>query len=296
VFEGQYFPVRAVRSENRCRRGHSGGSLVEMNLRVGSSREERHEFWRIQLLDELYWKLTAIQAEPALDPKGRRRAALRELISRFEQIELDALRRKRGRTLGARARTDQRTGAPQASNRENRSVQIAYVILLPDDVHNFIRRVQVELYDTYAASEATRALEPHITLKQPFEAGDAEPYEDFFDRLTVETDPFELELRGYGFFEGEGVVFLDVTQNERLHALQRRILEELALEPAQYESGSPLPYHFHATVATGLSPDDLTGARDDFDQTPEFRFPLERLGMFRRDAEGPWTLYKRSKL
>jgi len=175
-------------------------------------------------------------------------------------------------------------------------MDLAYVILLPDDVHNFIRRAQAELYDSYAASEATRALEPHITLKQPFGAGDVEAYETFFDTLTAETRPFDLELHAYGFFEGEGVVYLDVAQDERLHSMQRRILDELGLEPAEYESGSPVPYHFHATVAAGLSPDDLTHARDTFDRTPEFRFQLERLGMFRRDAEGPWTLYKRSKL
>jgi hypothetical protein len=56
------------------------------------TQEERHEFWRMQLLDELYGKLTAIEAEPALDPKGKRHAELLALIARFEEIEAEELR------------------------------------------------------------------------------------------------------------------------------------------------------------------------------------------------------------
>jgi hypothetical protein len=46
-----------------------------------------HEFWRMQLLDELHRKLDAFEWEPALDPRGSRRAVLEELIDRFEAIE-----------------------------------------------------------------------------------------------------------------------------------------------------------------------------------------------------------------
>jgi hypothetical protein len=46
-----------------------------------------HEFWRMRLLDELHRKLDAFDWEPALDPRGSRRAALEKLIDRFEAIE-----------------------------------------------------------------------------------------------------------------------------------------------------------------------------------------------------------------
>jgi len=51
----------------------------------------RHEFWRMQLLDELHGRLEAIAYEPALDPRGRRRAALASLIHRFEEIEREEI-------------------------------------------------------------------------------------------------------------------------------------------------------------------------------------------------------------
>jgi 2'-5' RNA ligase len=178
-------------------------------------------------------------------------------------------------------------------------VLLAYVILLPDDAHNFMRRVQAEIYDRYEASLRTLRLEPHVTLKQPFEATDVGPHEAFLDRLAAETEPFELVLRDFGFWEDEhegGIVFLDLEQDERLTALQRAILDDLELEPADYESGNPMPYHFHATIGAGLSPDDLADARTRLADTPTFRFELERLALFRRAEDRPWIVYKRAKL
>lgn len=158
-----------------------------------------------------------------------------------------------------------------------------------------MRRVQADLYERYAGNWTTLSLEPHVTIKQPFEADDAEPYERYLDRLAAETEPFELVMRGYGFFGDEGVVFVDVEQDPRLLALQRALLQELGLEPGMYESGEPVPYYFHGTLITGLSPDDLADARSRLGDTPEFRFPLERFGLF-RSTEETWRLYKRVKL
>jgi len=173
---------------------------------------------------------------------------------------------------------------------------LAYVILLPDDVHNFMRRVQADVYGRYEASRRTLALEPHVTLKQPFEATEAATHERYLEQLARETDTFELVLNGLGVFEGEeGVLFLEVEQDPPLLALQRRILDDLALEPGDYESGRPRPYYFHATIATALAPPHLEEARTRYAETPEFRFGVERLGLFRKTEE-TWTLYKRVRL
>lgn len=50
-----------------------------------------HELWRMQLLDELRRRRAALDYEPPLDPEGRRRAALAELIASLEEEELEAL-------------------------------------------------------------------------------------------------------------------------------------------------------------------------------------------------------------
>jgi hypothetical protein len=50
-----------------------------------------HELWRLQLLDELRRRRVALDYQPQLDPAGRRRAALSELITELEDAELEAL-------------------------------------------------------------------------------------------------------------------------------------------------------------------------------------------------------------
>jgi 2'-5' RNA ligase len=175
-------------------------------------------------------------------------------------------------------------------------VWLAYTILLADDAHNFARSIQAELYERYDASERTLLLEPHVTIKQPFEVADEQPFTRYFERLAAELEPFDLVLRGFGFFEGdETVVFVDVEQDPRLKQLQRRVLADLAehgVEPAMFENDEPVPYHFHATLATDLSTEDLDDARRRYAETPEFRFPVERLGVFRKTA-GAWLLHRR---
>src|SRR3954470_19138025 len=78
-------------------------------------------------------------------------------------------------------------------------------------------------------------IEPHVTFKQPFE-GDVRAAAAYLDRLAAATAPFELVLEGYGAFESEGVLFLDVVRGaERIRELQARVLAELAVEPGEYE-------------------------------------------------------------
>jgi 2'-5' RNA ligase len=158
-----------------------------------------------------------------------------------------------------------------------------------------MRRVQAEIYERYDAKLSTLTLEPHITIKQPFEAAELVPHETYLDRLAAETEPFEILMRGFGFFEEEGVVFLDVEQDPRLLALQRTLLEELDLQPALYENDKPVSYRFHGTLATALSADDLAEARTHYTETPEFRFPLRAFGLFGETKE-TWRLYKRAAI
>ena len=57
--------------------------------------ELMRELWRMQLLDELHGRLQALEWSPTLDPHGNRRAALRDLIDRYEAIEAEVLRERR---------------------------------------------------------------------------------------------------------------------------------------------------------------------------------------------------------
>ena len=176
-------------------------------------------------------------------------------------------------------------------------MQLAYVILLPDDVHSFMRPITVDLVTRYRLDALNLVLPPHVTIKQPFAAEAVEPSIAYLDVLAETLEPFELSLAGFGFFDVDrGIVFLDVAQDTRLKAIQQRIIEELALEPALYENDSPVPYRFHATIADGLSSEQLAEVRAELGETPEFRFPLERLGLFLYVEGAEWTLYRRVRV
>ncbi len=166
-------------------------------------------------------------------------------------------------------------------------------------MHNFIRRHTVDLARRFGVHELSFVVPPHITIKQPFKGDELEPHARYLDELAHTTEPFELRLGGFGFFEVErGIVFLDVDQDPRLKALQARIVRELDLEPALYEDDRPAPYHFHATIADGLTPGQLADVRSELEGTepPIFRFPLERLGLFLSLDGASWTLFRRVRV
>src|SRR5207244_11795913 len=93
---------RPVRPPRPCGRG----SPQVMSRTLDADR--LHEFWRLQLLDELRRRRAALDYEPQLDPEGRRRAALAELIASFEDAELEALRELRNTERRRHATVDPR--------------------------------------------------------------------------------------------------------------------------------------------------------------------------------------------
>jgi 2'-5' RNA ligase len=172
---------------------------------------------------------------------------------------------------------------------------IGFAALLPDDVHNFMRAAALELHERFGTSGPSTTIEPHVTFKQPFE-GDVPAAASYLDALAASTERFELVLADYATFEGEGVLFLDVVEGAgHLVALQRRLLDELGVEPGAYESGGSGPYHAHATLAVGLNAHQLAEARAMLPPVPHFRFTVERLGLFAR-VEAGWLVYRRAGL
>ncbi len=175
-------------------------------------------------------------------------------------------------------------------------MQLAYAILVSDEVFNYIREVEVEIHQRFGKNPELR-LPPHITVKQPFEGEAFGPFEQYLRTLAAEVEPFEIVARGFGSFDDSGVLFLDVVQDRWLKELQARVLRDLApygVNPAPVERGL---YHFHVTVAFGLEPGHFTSARDTYaSRGVEFRFPVRELALFYRIGPNEWIIYKKAKL
>jgi 2'-5' RNA ligase len=112
-------------------------------------------------------------------------------------------------------------------------MQLGFAILLPDEVHNLLRRLQLRVARDCGAPNTALKQIPHITLKQPFDAKTVGPIEAYFDELTATVRPFEIHFDRIGTFAEDGVIFLDVEANPELEALRLRILEAAGTFPGE---------------------------------------------------------------
>jgi 2'-5' RNA ligase len=177
-------------------------------------------------------------------------------------------------------------------------VQVGLALMVSDEVHNAMRRLQLDLAEACGGNPALR-LTPHITLKQPFHARELAPIENYFDELASGVALGEVSLRGIGYFddESEGVAYADVVPDPALERLRRRILTDLAarfrVTPGDVEDDH---YHFHATLAYHLSSDQVARARAALaDVTLDLHFTPERLALFYYTGD-LWIVYRLARL
>ena len=129
--------------------------------------------------------------------------------------------------------------------------EIAFVLPLGEDAHNFMTQLQVEILRRHGVNDGLTAV-PHITLKLGFKTPDLAVFADYLDEVAKSTPAFEITLRGISSFE-EGIIFVDVEPSPELDQLRRRIVRELSerfqITPKPLEDNR---FHFHATLAYGL--------------------------------------------
>ncbi len=173
--------------------------------------------------------------------------------------------------------------------------EVAFVLPLAEDAHNFITELQVEILRRYGVNDGLLA-SPHVTLKLGFKTPDLRPFADYVDEVARTTPAPEITLRGISSFE-EGIIFVDVEPTAALDQLRRRIVRDLAerfqIEPKPYEDDR---FHFHVTVAYGLPPSafekELAYLRT---LNPTFRFKAQTLAMLCHTGEH-WITYRRAAL
>ena len=175
-------------------------------------------------------------------------------------------------------------------------VQLGIAILLPDDVHNAVRRLQLAAAQACGANPALKQT-PHVTLKQPFHAKALGPVEAYFDELVGIASPLDLWLHGLDVFEEDRVIFANVEVDERLEALRLSVLHELAerfrVKPRDVEDEG---YRFHATLAYNLTEEQFGPARHALANADlDLHFTPETLGLFYYTGD-TWIAYKRSRI
>lgn len=174
---------------------------------------------------------------------------------------------------------------------------IAYVILLNNEAHNFIRKLQIDIFNQYGMHAGLNAT-PHITIKLGITVNTSELKKliEYFDNLVREIEPFEIKMIGFGYFE-EGIVYLDIEQDEILKNIRNKTLEGLqnifGIKPYPIEGDN---YHFHATLSHGLPKKYLKNIYKGLTgKFIEFKFVPDTFGILCL-LNGRWIVYKKSKL
>jgi 2'-5' RNA ligase len=131
-------------------------------------------------------------------------------------------------------------------------MKATFALLLDHEVHNVVRKLAVEVHQTYHIGLAGSQLPPHVSLKQPFLIPDLSAVETYFDQLARSIAPVTLTLPRIGGPGDAPVLWLEVEETEALRHLHTRINQELAEQfPETQAPFDGLAYHFHLTVALG---------------------------------------------
>lgn len=172
--------------------------------------------------------------------------------------------------------------------------QIGIAILPPEEYSVFVRQQEVALAKKYNTVQGLLQ-PPHITIKWPFSVEKLEPFERYCESLAKEMLPFEIGINGYGFFEPK-VIFLKVSQNERLVGLHLKIISELKeryeIGPNAYEGKNQI---FHTTLAyEDISEENFYRAKRELEGSaqPKISFTFDSIGLFRFNG-AEWTVHKR---
>lgn len=174
-------------------------------------------------------------------------------------------------------------------------LEIAFVLPLSDEAHNYMRRIQVAILRRRGTIGALTAT-PHITLKLGFKTSDLGGFEEYLDELARVTPPVDIRLNGFDRFE-EGIIFLDVEPDPALEQLRRRIVQDLivrfGIPPSPLEGDR---FHFHATLAHGLTKRQFeTEFQSVTGPAPHFTFKARSLAILCHMGSH-WITYRRANL
>ena len=73
-------------------------------------------------------------------------------------------------------------------------MRATFALLGDHNVHNFIRKLAVDIHSKYKTGLFASLLPPHVSLKQPFQVSNLPKLEEYFDQLAETIQPSEVTL------------------------------------------------------------------------------------------------------
>jgi 2'-5' RNA ligase len=156
--------------------------------------------------------------------------------------------------------------------------------LLQDKINSYRKR-----YDPHYA-----LIPPHITIKDPFEADEAELKEiiSYIERVAAEAEPVKIDItKVSSFYPVNNVIYLKVEENSALSALH----DQLYSGPLEHEQ----PYNFvpHLTLGQKLSDEEHSDVLERLKMLDiRHSETIDRFQLLYQLENGSWTVYETFRL
>jgi 2'-5' RNA ligase len=130
------------------------------------------------------------------------------------------------------------------------------IALLTDyRIHNFARKLALQLDRDYGAGMDAALLPQHVTLAPVFTADNLAVVETYFDQLAADLTPVELHFSRLELkltdCSPSGVIWLQVDETPLLSQLKQRLSRDMAQRQWQPDILCGAEFEFHSTVTLG---------------------------------------------
>jgi 2'-5' RNA ligase len=173
-------------------------------------------------------------------------------------------------------------------------MKATFALLADREICNLVRKIAWEVNRSHGIGLDVARLEPHVSLKQPFEVRDFAWLEAYMVDLAASIPPFDIHISGIQAIPTRidkvetGILWFDIENSPYLgslhHRLNRELERSLGPSPAEHDGEA---YHFHMTIAIGRKPFHVfQSIANSFQPDPvNLRFQTKELAMFVYDDD-----------
>ena len=169
--------------------------------------------------------------------------------------------------------------------------------LIKGEAKDFHCKLIQEIFERFTVEPLINKLDPHITLKAPFEATEeqASKVVQIVEGFCSTVQPIGLKLSNFGRFD-TNVVFVDVEENAWLQLVFRNLNERLGKEKWLTFEKFDFAKRFHSTIVSGNFEEERFSQIWDFVSTKSVSIEMvfDGIAIFRK-MNGKWEIFKEFK-
>lgn len=173
-------------------------------------------------------------------------------------------------------------------------MKATFALLADRKVYNLVRKIAWEANRKFGIGIDTARLEPHVSLKQPFQVLDLQHLETYMGKLAASISPFDVHITRIQAVPTKiddletGILWFDIEETSTLRELHQRINNDLEKlfgpTPALFDGDE---YHFHMTIAMGNKTFEIYQSIVEWHQADsmDYHFEATELALFVYDED-----------